>query len=221
MSQRSPMNPRNQNDGATGFSKRSAARAKPARDAAATVRVQRSSGAGHSGSASGSRGTADMTKEQRKEARRVARDEEDRQATVVNILLKKDDTYRARRRVWWILIIAGLVLTGLSWLLMFVLPGASADLTTSMGIASVVVLVGAYIGIIGAFIFDFVRIRPLRDATEAQVRGMTNKRRQAVLDEDYAALEADQAEREASKHARGRRGKGGKGSTDGSEGDSE
>jgi flagellar biosynthesis/type III secretory pathway M-ring protein FliF/YscJ len=68
--------------------------------------------------------------------------------------------------------------------------------------AAMVSLVLAYVGIIGAFIFDFVRIRPLRNKMEAAAKGLTEKKRQAIIDEDYAEAERRRVEKEARKQAK-------------------
>jgi hypothetical protein len=182
------------------MAKKSAARAKPAREAAQTVRAAPAGPKGHP-TTGRKANPATMTKEEKKEARRIERDAEDRQTVVTNILLRSDETYKKRRRVWWGLLGAGLAMTGVSWLCMFVIPAGSGD-ATGGGIVSIVTLVLAYIGIIGAFVYDFARIRPVRNDVERVARGMSEKKRQSVIDADYAADEKRRVEKEARKQAR-------------------
>ncbi|MCI1665837.1 MAG: hypothetical protein LKI25_05660 [Atopobiaceae bacterium] len=183
------------------MAKKSAARAKPAREAAQTVRAAPASAKGKP--AVGRKANpAMMSKEEKKEYRRQQRDEEDRLSICTNIMLRSDEEYKKRRRLWWVLLVAGLGMTALSWVCMFVIPSASSDLSTPAGMAAMVSLVLAYVGIIGAFIFDFVRIRPLRNKMEAAAKGLTEKKRQAIIDEDYAEAERRRVEKEARKQAK-------------------
>ena len=210
MSQRSPFNQRNapaasSDDKAekkSGIARRSAASAKPAREAAQSVRVAPATKKGGKGVPA-----KPKTKEERKAARRAEREEEDRVATISNILLRKDEDYVKYRRVWWFGLGAGIVCTFASFGFMNV-PGASGrvELGTAAGNASVVALVLAYVFIIGAFIYDFVKIRPIRNAYMQKAAGMSEKKRQAVVDAQYAEEEKKRAEKAAKKSAR----KGGK-----------
>ena len=207
MSQRSPFNQRNTPAAAdekaekkSGVARKSAASAKPAREAAQSVRVVPVKG-GKSAPAK------PKTKEERKAARRAEREEEDRVATISNILMRKDQEYLKRRRVWWAGLVAGIVCTFASFGFMNA-PGSSGrvELGTPAGNASVVALVLAYAFIIGSFIYDFVKIRPLRNSCMQKASGMSERKRQAVVDAQYAEEEKKRAEKAAKKAAR----KGGK-----------
>ena len=103
-------------DERSGFSKRSVTRAKPAREAASGVRVVGASGGGRTSSASG-KTPVEMTKDEKKRARRERRDEADRRASASQIVLKQIPGYKRSQRVWWGLLGTGFVCTIISWLL--------------------------------------------------------------------------------------------------------
>lgn len=182
MSTRNPQNDRSrkqQTEGLPGMTRKGASRAKPAREAGGSVRVVK----GKSGGSN--KPKAQMTKDEKKELKRRERDARDRQMVTSNILLKQNADYNKKRRIWWILLGAGLALTAIAWLCMFVFPGASSDVTDPLGFMSVIALVLAYVAIIGAFIFDWVKVRPIRKRADAEVAGMTDKRMQQIIDRDY------------------------------------
>lgn len=196
MSIRNPQNDRSrkqQTEGLPGMTRKGASRAKPVREAGGSVRVVKANATG------GGKPAAQMTKEEKKELKRRERDARDRQVVVSNILLKQSPEYRKYRRFWWVLLGAGLVLTAVAWLCMFVFPGASSDVTEPLGMASVVALVLAYVCIIGAFIFDWVKERPYRKRADTEVAGMTDKRMQQVIDKDYEEEAAARAAKEEAK----------------------
>lgn len=172
----------------SGVMKRSVARAKPAREAASGVRVV---AAGNGKTYKKSSSTAHLTKEQRKKVRRQENDARDRMVAAANIVLNKNEEYRRKRRLWWILIIVGLVSTAFSFALMYLSPkGASADFSTLWGKGSLVTLVIAYAGIIAAFVYDHIRIRPLRNLADSRVRGMSAKKIDSIIKDDIAEQEA-------------------------------
>lgn len=162
-----------------GMTRRSVAKAKPAREVASGVRVVSSNGTTKSASA------APQTKAQRRQAKEEHRRAQDRLIMASNALLSRDETYRKRRHIWWVLIGVGLVGTVLSFATMYLTPeSASADFKTNMGIVAIVALVLAYGGILGALIYEFVRIRPMRNAMDEKARGMSAKRLDAIIKED-------------------------------------
>lgn len=163
----------------SGVARRSAAKAKPAREAASGVRVVSASGTSKRSS------SRPLTKEEKKVERAERQRSQDRIVMASNAMLAHDPTYRSRRRIWWGLIIAGLVGTAASFIVMYGTPqDASEQLRTNMGIVAIVALVIAYGGIIGALIYEFLRIRPLRNAMDTKARGMSVKRLEAVIQED-------------------------------------
>ena len=181
MSQRSASNPRNLKNAKTGASKRSAARAKPKRDAAGTVRV--STGSAKAG------GRA-LTAEERKVAEREKRMAANRDMAAVNVLLKKEPGYKRNRTIWGVMLVSGLAMTILSWVVMLVLPGQGGEPSALASRLAIVALVLAYVLVIGSFIFDFTKIRSLRKAMETKVASMSDKRIDDILREEAFARAA-------------------------------
>ena len=189
MSIRNPNNERSvkqRTEGVSGMARRSSSSAKPVRAAAGSV----TQGTTKSSSKASGRTGAALSKEERKEQKRIERDARDRATVVSNILLRQNPAYNKVRRVWWVGLGAGLALTAVSWLAMFIFPGASQDVTSPMGMLAMVCLILAYVCIIGSFIFDWVKVRPIRRDTDATVAGLSAKRMQAIIDEDYKREEA-------------------------------
>ena len=179
----------------TGFSRRSAARAKPTTAAASSVRVVSAEDARHGKSGKKS---SEMTKEERKAERNSVRDAEDRMNMAANVLLKQDPTYQRSQKVWWILLGLGLALTVLSFGINYMLNRSGADTSSDNVLVPValVSLVLAYVCIIGAFIYDLVKARPVRRRIDAEVKGMTKRRLEQIIRED---AEREAAERAAKK----------------------
>ena len=173
-----------QQDESTGFSKRSTARAKPATAAASSVRVVSAEDAkeGRSG-----KKASEMTKEERKADRAARRDADDRRVAAANILLKNDPDYAFTQKVWWVLLGAGLALTIFSFGVNSYLNRAEnvdPDFASRLVIAAMVTLVVAYACIIGAFIFDLIKARPIRKRVDAEVKGLTKKKLEQIIRED-------------------------------------
>ena len=158
-----------------GFSKRSTARAKPTRKAAGTVRTT-------------AKPKSEMTKEERKAERVKRRDEEDLAYDVKKTLLESDEAYRKTQRVWWVLLICGIALTLMSWGIMRYMQQNNVQNTNLAGV-SIGCMVFAYALVIGAFIYDMVKVRPMRQRADEKIMGMTKRRMQRVLDEEEARKE--------------------------------
>lgn len=176
----------------TGFSRRSAARAKPTTAAASSVRVVSAEDARHGKSGKKS---SEMTKEERKAERSSVRDAEDRMNMAANALLKQDKEYARTQRMWWILLGVGLGLTVISFGINYMLNRTGADTSGANVLVPVALisLVLAYVCIIGAFIYDLMKARPIRKRVDAEVKGMTKRRLEQIIRED--------AEREAAEKA--------------------
>lgn len=171
----------------------SAARAKPARSAAASVRVV--SAADAKAGRSGKR-PSEMTRAERKAERESKRSEEDLHYSAANIILERQEEYHSRRRLWWILIGVGVALTIASFLLTRAFPvndAANAPYVT----VSIVTLVLAYVLIIGAFIFDWRKIKPLRTAASEEASRLSNKRLKSLIREDAEAKAAAKASKKS------------------------
>lgn len=170
--------------------KASAANARPATEAGASVRME---------GERAKKNKATMTKEEKKEARRQERELEDARNRAYDLILRANPDYKKTDRMWWILLGIGFACTILSLVLAYVYPDESRQYTTTQGIGAVVTLVLAYAFIIGAFVYDLVKRRPLRKSTERKLQGMNDKRVADFLEEENKRLAAEVAQKEAKK----------------------
>ena len=154
-----------------GFSRRSAARAKPAREAAGSVRTSAKS-------------QAEMSKEEKKAAREARRTEEDLLYEAKKAYLNMNEAYRASQRLWWGLLGGGMACSIVSFMIMRYMQSGQSS-SESMATVSVVFMVLAYAQIIGAFIYDLVKVRPMRNEANDKLGGMSKKRlNQLIADEE-------------------------------------
>lgn len=166
----------------SGFSRKSAARAKPRREAAGSVRVE-----------SFSKPESQMTKEEKKAARDKRRSEEDLIFDAKRAVLNQMPEYQRSQKIWWGLRIAGIVCTVIAW---GVLQQINANnIGQGYGAATAITMVVAYVLVIGAFIFDIWKVRPMRKAADEQVSGMSKRRMQRVIEEDEARKAAKKAKK--------------------------
>ena len=200
MSQRSPFNKRNQpqlgdeKKSSSGMTRKSASKAKPAREAAGSVRV-----VAKKKNPDGSTSTMGMTKEEKKEVRRAEREEQDVFNTLTNAMLKRNELYTKRRRMWWVFLGLGLIFVVASFASGYI--GASDgsnmyNLATTGGVLSVVSLVLAYVFIITSLVYEWMKIRPIRREIEDSITGLSPKKRRATLAKYY---EEDEQQRAAKK----------------------
>ncbi len=68
-----------------------------------------------------------------------------------------------------------------------------------MQTTQIVGIVIAYACILGAFIYDLVRIRPIRNACRSKAEGLTEKRLNNLIEKDAAERDAKKAKRESKK----------------------
>lgn len=195
MSRRNPQNERytvEQEGRRAGSTAPKAGSAKPASKAAASVRIQTSKSSMSKKQKVVAQQT--MTKEEKKAQRAQERELENLVYTATTTLTNKDPQYKKLRRIWWGLLIAAVVFTALSWI----------TLSTGFGgqVLSIVVLVLAYAGIIGALIMDFTVIRKRRNVFRDKVNAMTRKQVERVVEESYAERAATDAAKKARKQAR-------------------
>lgn len=101
-----------------------------------------------------------------------------------NILLKQDEDYTKRRRIWWAVLAIGMVLVVAIWASLYFAPGGTVSSPVQM-----VGIVLSYVIILGDFIYDFARIRPLRNMYRAQAEGMSENKLNALI--ERAAAEED------------------------------
>lgn len=181
-----------------GFSKRSVSRAKPAREAAAGVRVVDASGRTKSNKASGE----PKTKEEKKAERRREQELNDKRFTVSDAILNQNPDYVRYRRTWWILLGTGFAALILTFVTNIADPVAAADVRTNLGLASLILIVFSYVAIIAGFIYDFRKIRPLRKQADAAAAGMSLKKLNGTVDEIRREKMAEEAARNARKAAR-------------------
>ena len=159
-----------------GFSRSSAAKARPAREAAASVRV----------SSKPKAASINETKEEKRDRKRREREEQDMRTRAYDALLRSDPDYRRTEKVFWIAVGVGFVLAVASLVLAYAF-GDQTDVSTPMGVASVVTLVAAYVLIIGSFIYDFAKRRPIRKRVEAQLRGISDKKLLEIFEKERDA----------------------------------
>ena len=195
MSQRNPQNERytvERETRAPGSTRPSAGAAKPASKAAASVRIEQSK----SQMTRRQRALAEqtMSKEERKAQRAKERELENAIYTATTILINDDPKYKQLRRIWWALLITAVVFVVLSW----------ATLATGIGgqALSTVVIVIAYIGIIGALIMDFTVIRKRRNVFRDKVNAMTRKQVDRIIEDSYLERTAEEAAKKARKEAK-------------------
>lgn len=203
MSQRSPFNKRNQpqaedeKKSSSGITRKSPTKAKPVREAASSVRV-----VAKKKNPDGSTSTVGMTKEEKKEVRRAEREEEDIFNSLTNAMLKADELYTSRRRMWWVFLGLGLVFVMAAFVSGYIgAPDGSNmyDLSTTGGVLSVVSLVLAYVFIITSLVYEWMKIRPIRNEKQDKVTSLSPKKRRAMLADLYEADERKRAEKKSAK----------------------
>lgn len=203
MSQRSPFNKRNQpqtedeKKSSSGITRKSPTKAKPVREAASSVRV-----VAKKKNPDGSTSTVGMTKDEKKEVRRAEREEEDIFNSLTNAMLKADELYTSRRRMWWVFLGLGLVFVVAAFVSGYIgTPDGSNmyDLSTTGGVLSVVSLVLAYVFIITSLVYEWMKIRPIRNEKQDKVRSLSPKKRRAMLADLYEADEHKRAEKKSAK----------------------
>lgn len=203
MSQRSPFNKRNQpqaedeKKSSSGITRKSPTKAKPVREAASSVRV-----VAKKKNPDGSTSTVGMTKDEKKEVRRAEREEEDIFNSLTNAMLKADELYTSRRRIWWVFLGLGLVFVVAAFVSGYIgAPDGSNmyDLSTTGGMLSVVSLVLAYVFIITSLVYEWMKIRPIRNEKQDKVTSLSPKKRRAMLADLYEADERKRAEKKSAK----------------------
>lgn len=203
MSQRSLFNKRNQpqtedeKKSSSGITRKSPTKAKPVREAASSVRV-----VAKKKNPDGSTSTVGMTKDEKKEVRRAEREEEDIFNSLTNAMLKADELYTSRRRMWWVFLGLGLVFVVAAFVSGYIgAPDGSNmyDLSTTGGVLSVVSLVLAYVFIITSLVYEWMKIRPIRNEKRDKVTSLSPKKRRAMLADLYEADERKRAEKKSAK----------------------
>ena len=181
MSTRSATNKRTQSREVTGVARKSAASAKPARQAASSVHVVPASSKARRKELEKGENLEGLSKEEKRARKAKQRAHEDRIYTVSNILLKQDEDYTKRRRIWWAVLAIGMVFIVAIWVSFYFVPGGTVSSPVQM-----VGIVLSYAIILGDFIYDFVRIRPLRNMYRTQAEGMSDNKLNAVIERSAA-----------------------------------
>lgn len=193
MSTRSPMNKRSQTKEVTGMARKSAASAKPARAAASSVHVVSSSSKSRRKELEKGESLAGLSREEKRARKQELRAKDDRIYTVSTLLTQDDEDYKNRRRLWWMLLGLGMLTILILWVWLF-MGGTNGKVQT---LPQIIAIVFAYAVIIVAFIYDFVRIRPLRNMYRAKAEGMTDKQMTALIEKAAAEEDRKRAEKAA------------------------
>lgn len=202
MSTRNPMNKRTQAQQAgeiSGFTRKSAGSAKPARAAASSVRVEPASSRAKRKQAERGESLVGLSKEEKRARKREQRLREDRAYAVSNELLRDEPEYKSRRRVFWGLLAVGVVATVIVWIMMTMFPAGTDGTVQIAQIAQIAGLVVAYAAIIGSFIYDLARIRPIRNDARRRAEGMSESKQIALLEAVAAKDKEKRGKRKAAK----------------------
>ena len=195
MSQRSATNKRTTERDVTGVARKSAASAKPAKAAGASVRVVATSGKAKREQMAKGEDLSSLTKEEKKARKKERRRQEDRVYAASDALMNEDPTYRRYHRIWWGIMIAGIAALVVLYLITSLF--GESDLAWA-AILQIALLVLAYGCIIVVFVFDFWKVRPIRREYQTIAEGMSEAKLEAVL----AKAQAEDARKDAEKEAR-------------------
>ena len=104
--------------------------------------------------------------------------------------------------MWWVFLGLGLVFVVAAFVSGYIgAPDGSNmyDLSTTGGVLSVVSLVLAYVFIITSLVYEWMKIRPIRNEKQDKVRSLSPKKRRAMLADLYEADERKRAEKKSAK----------------------
>ena len=180
------------------MARKSASSAKPARAAASSVRVQASSSAARRKQREQGEDLSNLSREEKRARKQERRLQEDRVFTAAQTLMKEDFDYNRYRKVWWVLLGIGIATIVVAWILMALVSGGQASSTT-MAAPEMVLVVAAYVCIIVAFIFDFVKIRPIRNQCRTIAEGMSEAKLNSVIEHGAAAEDRKKAAKASKK----------------------
>ena len=154
MSTRSATNKRTQSHEVTGVARKSAASAKPARQAASSVRVVPASSKARRKELEKGENLEGLSKEEKRARKAKQRAKEDRIYTVSNILLKQDEDYTKRRRIWWAVLAIGMVLVVAIWASLYFAPAGMVSSPVQM--VGIVLLTSSFWVTLSTTLFVFV-----------------------------------------------------------------
>ena len=199
MSTRSATNKRTTEREYTGVARKSAASAKPARAAASSVRVVATSGKAKREQIAKGENLEGLTKEEKKARKKERRRQEDRIYAASDALMHEDETYQRYQKIWWGMMIVGVA----SLVILYVITSLYGDTSTSWAaIMQIVLLILAYGCIIAVFVFDFWKVRPIRNQYQAIAQGLSDAKIDAIIEKSNADKERKEAEKDAKKAAR-------------------
>ena len=176
-----------------GFVRSSAAKARPAREAASSVRVATKP------KSTDVLGRASETKEEKRERRRREREEQDIRNRAFDLILRNNAGYRKTEKIFWVIVGIGFAVAVISLAFSYAFGEGATDLSSPQGVLSVATLVIAYACIIGGIIYDLVKRRPYRKQAEAQLRGISDKKLLELFEQEHAEQLARQAKKSARK----------------------
>ena len=174
--------------------RRSAASSKPSREAAAGVRVVTSTGK--------VKAKSQMTKEERKAERKREREIEDQRYTLSQAVLKENPEYQQKHKIWFRFLIVGVTLMVIALSLFGLVSQQGGNAPQWLSVASIVSMIAAYAVVIGGMIYDWRKVKPLRDEAARKTNSMSEKRVRMALDKKAAEQAAAE---EAKKAAKGKR----------------
>ena len=163
------MNDRYNDENKKGSTRKSSASAKPKTQRAATVRDP-----------------APKTKKQKKEEARERERVAAEKASFMESRFEDTDTYKRLRRIWWVLLVAAILCTVLSFVF---------SRNESLNQFSMVVMILAYVLIIAAFYIDLGKIRKERKIYAASIAN--NKSKEARREQKRLRAEKREQEKEA------------------------
>lgn len=179
MSMRSATNKRTLEHEYTGATRKGASSAKPARAAAGSVRVVPASAKARRKAAERGENLEGLSKEEKRARKREERAREDRLYDASSVLLKADEDYNKYRKIFWAILGVGMAAIVVTW---YVLLGGQQDHVGQSGNPlEIVGIVVSYAAIIGAFVFDMVKIRPIRNYCRSKAEGMSERKIAEVL----------------------------------------
>ena len=180
MSMRSATNKRTLEQEYTGATRKGAGSAKPARAAAGSVRVVPASSKARRKAAERGESLEGLSKEEKRARKREERAREDRLYDASNIMLKEDEDYKKYRKIFWAILGVGMAAIVATWYVL--LGGQRSHVGQSGNPLEIVGIVLAYAAILGAFAFDMIKIRPIRNYYRSVVEGMSERKLVEVLE---------------------------------------
>ena len=119
---------------------------------------------------------SDVSKEVAKAERKHDREISDLRYNVSQKLLEEREDYQKVHKTWFKFLIAGVVLMVLAIGLYLVVSNMGTDAPEILGILGLITMASAYIVVIVGLIYDWRKIRPLRNEVDAYVKSMSEKR---------------------------------------------